>query len=106
MSINGIDPRLPNIPAIKPSEPRVAPQEQGKTTGGGFGEMFENALQEVNQLQTTADKQIEGLVLKSEGVTPHSAMIALEKADVAFQMMSAIRSKIVRAYEEIVRTQV
>jgi flagellar hook-basal body complex protein FliE len=33
-------------------------------------------------------------------------MVALEKADVAFQLMSAIRGKIVRAYEEVMRTQV
>jgi flagellar hook-basal body complex protein FliE len=68
--------------------------------------MFENALQEVNQLQTQADQQIEGLTLKKDGVTPHTAMVALEKADVAFQLMSAIRGKIVRAYEEVMRTQV
>ena len=106
MSINGIDPRLPNIPAIKPTDNSIPKDGQNRTSDSGFGELFENALQEVNDLQNKADQQIEGLVLKADGVTPHSAMIALEKADVAFQMMSAIRSKIVRAYEEIVRTQV
>ena len=68
--------------------------------------MLENALKEVNEMQTEADQQIEGLTLKKDGVTPHSAMVALEKADVAFQLMSAIRGKIIRAYEEVIRTQV
>ena len=36
----------------------------------------------------------------------HEAMIALEKADIAFQLMNTIRGKIVRAYEEVMRMQV
>jgi len=70
-----------------------------------FGQMFTNAIKEVNHLQQSADNQIEGLFLQKEGVTPHGAMIALEKADIAFQLMNQVRSKIVRAYEEIMRTQ-
>jgi len=70
-----------------------------------FGEMFSNAIKEVDQLQKSADQQIEGLFLQKDGVTPHGAMIALEKADIAFQLMNQVRSKIVRAYEEIMRTQ-
>jgi flagellar hook-basal body complex protein FliE len=68
--------------------------------------MLNNALKEVNDLQNEANNNIEGLTLKKEGVTPHSAMVALEKADVAFQLMNAIRGKIIRAYEEVIRTQV
>jgi flagellar hook-basal body complex protein FliE len=34
------------------------------------------------------------------------AMIAVEKADVAFQTMMAVRNKIVSAYEEIMRMQI
>jgi flagellar hook-basal body complex protein FliE len=44
--------------------------------------------------------------MKKAGVTTHEAMIALEKADIAFQLMTSIKSKIIRAYEEVMRTQV
>jgi flagellar hook-basal body complex protein FliE len=33
-------------------------------------------------------------------------MMAIEKADVSFQMMMQIRNKIINAYEEIMRIQV
>ena len=35
----------------------------------------------------------------------HSAMIAVEKADLSFQLMMQVRSKIVAAYQEISRMQ-
>jgi flagellar hook-basal body complex protein FliE len=36
----------------------------------------------------------------------HNTMIAIEKADLSFQMMMQIRNKIINAYEEIMRMQV
>jgi flagellar hook-basal body complex protein FliE len=106
MSISGIDPRLPQIPSVQGVQDAKPANPQGGVQKGGFGELLENALQEVNTLQNQADQQIEGLTLKQDGFTPHTAMVALEKADVAFQLMSAIRGKIIRAYEEVIRTQV
>jgi flagellar hook-basal body complex protein FliE len=106
MSISGIDPRLPQIPSVQGVQDVKPGTPQGGVQSGGFGELLENALQEVNTLQNQADQQIEGLTLKKDGFTPHTAMVALEKADVAFQLMSAIRGKIIRAYEEVIRTQV
>jgi flagellar hook-basal body complex protein FliE len=106
MSVGPIDMRLPQIPEIKGVESTKEINKPNGAQGGGFGEVLADALQEVNTLQNQADQQIEGLTLKKEGVTPHTAMLALEKADVAFQLMSAIRGKIVRAYEEVIRTQV
>ena len=107
MSISGIDPRLAQIQSVVGVQnAKPAQQTQGAQQGKGFGEMLQNALEEVNNLQNHADQQIEGLTLKKDGVTPHTAMVALEKADVAFQLMSAIRGKIIKAYEEVIRTQV
>jgi flagellar hook-basal body complex protein FliE len=107
MAITGIDEMLRQIPAVKGiAEGTVKSGTAGGTASSSFGDMLSNALKEVNDLQNVADNQIEGLTLKEDGVTPHSAMLALEKADIAFQLMSSIRSKIIRAYEEVIRTQV
>ena len=105
MSINSINPLLPNLAQIK-SATQQAPKVEEGAGQSSFGDMLNNALKEVNDLQNEANTNIEGLTLKKEGVTPHSAMVALEKADVAFQLMNAIRGKIIRAYEEVIRTQV
>jgi flagellar hook-basal body complex protein FliE len=86
------------------------PQKPKATEAGGkdgsFGEMFANAIKEVDSMQKQADDQVAGLTLKKDGYTTHGAMLALEKADTAFQLMNNIRSKIIRAYEDVLRTQV
>lgn len=107
MSISGIDKAFAPIEAIKGLNKSGQAEGIGsKEEGASFGSVLSNALKEVDTLQTSADTQIQGLLTGSSPVTTHDAMIALEKADVAFQLMSQIRTKIVRAYEEIMRTQV
>ena len=103
MSINAITSGLPSIESIAPLQP--AQPAQG-TAPSGFGQMLSDALKEVDGMQKEANNQIEGLALSKSGITPHSAMIALEKADVAFQLMTQIKSKIIQAYQEVLRTQV
>ncbi len=107
MSIQGIKTPFEaykQIESITKPEPKSVqtPTKDGK----GFGDMLSNAIREVDNLQKTADGQVENLVLGKGGTTPHEAMIALEKADVAFQLMNSVRSKIIRAYEEVMRSQI
>ena len=44
-------------------------------------------------------------VLTGTGTDVHSALIAVEKADLSFQLMMQVRNKIVSAYQEISRMQ-
>lgn len=106
MSIDAIKFGMQQIAPIRKPEQSAPAQQTGPANKTSFGEMFGNAIKEVDQLQVEADKQIEGLALGKDGITQHGAMIALEKADIAFQLMSTIRSKIIRAYEDVLRTQV
>ncbi len=71
---------------------------------GGFSGVLTNALQEVNQLSNGADAQLGSLL---QGGTPDmsSVMVAVEKADVAFQLMMQVRNKIVSAYQDIEKMQ-
>lgn len=73
--------------------------------GVGFQEALNEALDHISRLSGHADQEIQGLIT-GRSQNPHDAMIAMEKADVAFQLMNAVRTKIVRAYEEIMRTPV
>jgi flagellar hook-basal body complex protein FliE len=57
------------------------------------------------ELEKEADKEVEKLV-KMENTDVQTTMIAIEKADLSFQMMMQIRNKILSAYEEIMRMQV
>jgi len=83
------------------------PQAPGRTSGArewGFVETLRNAMDQAEQLQTGADAKVQG-ILEGEGMDVHTAMIAVEKADLSFQLMMQVRNKIVAAYQEISRMQ-
>lgn len=84
---------LPKLPPLAPAD-----------AGGGFSGVLSNALQQVNQLNGGAEQQI-GSLLKGGNADMSSVMIAVEKADIAFQLMMQVRNKIVSAYQDIEKMQ-
>ena len=101
--INGIP--FPS-PVIKNRPDEVKPAAPGKDSNGtSFGDVLENAIQEVSNLQQEAGAESQKL-LTGNSQDIHSAMVALQKADVSFQMMMQVRNKLVSAYQEIMKTQV
>jgi flagellar hook-basal body complex protein FliE len=84
---------LPKLSSLQPTE------EQG-----GFSGVLSNALQHVNELNGGAEQQI-GNLLKGGSGDMSTVMIAIEKADAAFQTMMQVRNKIVSAYQDIERMQ-
>lgn len=72
--------------------------------GSSFSDTLRSALDDVGQLQGQAENKVAG-VLTGNGTDVHSALIAVEKADLSFQLMMQVRNKIVSAYQEISRMQ-
>jgi flagellar hook-basal body complex protein FliE len=70
----------------------------------GFGGVLKNALQQVNELNGGATQQMSTL-LQGGNADMSSVMVAVEKADVAFQLMMQVRNKIVSAYQDIEKMQ-
>ncbi|HEX3738622.1 MAG TPA: flagellar hook-basal body complex protein FliE [Terracidiphilus sp.] len=70
----------------------------------GFMETLRGAMDQVGEMQGAADEKVSA-VLEGNGMDVHSAMIAVEKADLSFQLMMQVRNKIVAAYQEISRMQ-
>jgi flagellar hook-basal body complex protein FliE len=88
-----VDPRVP-----MPAPRRIEPVQS-------FKQVLTESLGEVQRLQVEADTQIRRLVAgEIKDVT--EAMVAVEKADLSFKTMMAVRNKIVAAYEEVMRMQV
>ncbi|GMV99647.1 MAG: hypothetical protein AMXMBFR84_07860 [Candidatus Hydrogenedentota bacterium] len=80
---------------------RTSPTEGGQS----FKELLMESIGEVQRLQGEADNTIKQLVAgEIKDVT--EAMVAVERADMSFQTMMAVRNKIVAAYEEVMRMQV
>ena len=94
--LNNIEPLL--NPAIRESQSE-------SEADGAFAGIIKQAMNDVNQAQIEADQAIQELATGNEKDI-HQTMIALEKAEVSFQLMMQVRNKIVSAYEEIMRMQV
>ncbi len=74
------------------------PQDQG----GGFMDAMTKSLKEVNEMESEKSGLIEAFAAgKSENV--HELMISLQKAGVAMSMTSAVRNKVLSAYQELMR---
>jgi flagellar hook-basal body complex protein FliE len=84
--------------------PKLPPIESADAAGTGFSGVLSNALQQVNQLSGSADQQV-GNLLNGGHADMSSVMVAVEKADVAFQLMMQVRNKIVSAYQDIEKMQ-
>jgi flagellar hook-basal body complex protein FliE len=72
--------------------------------GEGFGSVLKTALAQVNQLSGGAEQQV-GSMLTGGSADVSQVMVAVEKADVAFQLMMQVRNKIVNAYQDIEKMQ-
>jgi flagellar hook-basal body complex protein FliE len=80
----------------------ISPQSPKK--GPGFSETLRQVMNEVDSVQSQAEAKVSDL-LQGNGMDVHSAMIAVEKAELSFQLMMQVRNKIVQAYQEIARLQ-
>lgn len=70
------------------------------TSGSGFADALKSSIDEVSRLQQDASTAVENLTTgKSEDVT--GVMTAVEKSDLAFKTLLAIRAKLMDAYDEI-----
>ena len=88
-------------PVVPPAPP--APQGAEAAAGGkSFSQFLSEKIGEVNQLQQESEQAIEGLATgKVQDLG--KVVSAVEKANLAFQMMVQIRNKLVDAYDELQR---
>jgi flagellar hook-basal body complex protein FliE len=77
----------------------------GTSGTSGFLDSLKSAIGKVNDAQMEAGRSIDSL-MTGETQDIHRTMVALQQADVSFQLMMQIRNKLVAAYEEIQRMQV
>ena len=96
VSLNGIsNAYMPDLSAINGA---------GENAGPSFADTLKNAVYGVDQLHSDAAAQVSNL-LQGGGADVNSVMIAVEKADVSFQLMMQVRNKIVSAYQDIEKMQ-
>ncbi len=73
--------------------------------GGSFAQALSGAVDNVNRLKNEADDAIQGLA-GGKKADLHQTMIAMEKANVSFQLLMQTRNKVIDAYKEMMRMAV
>ena len=78
-----------NVTQIKPANGQ---------TGSSFDAIINEAIAKVSQVQNDVDTAV-GELASGGDIT--NAMLAMEKADMTFQIMVEVRNKLLSTYEEI-----
>lgn len=69
-----------------------------------FSGVFQSMVEQTSALDAKASQAVTGL-LSGQGVEIHDAMIATEKADMAFELALQVRNKAVGAYQQMMGMQ-
>lgn len=100
MTVDALAAGLRILPADAPLR-NAASTHTGEKT---FGQQLESAVSGVEIEQQDAEYKVNNM-LGGGGTDVHDAMIAVQKADLSFQLMLQVRNKVVQAYQEIERMQ-
>ena len=80
-------------------------EKAGTPVRPSFADQLQNALAEVDRLQTNREDMVEGMVT-GEVTEVHDVMIAAKEAQLAFELLLEVRNKLLESYQEIMRMQV
>lgn len=104
-----INPILQNIQSKVLNEgvnPRrtinYGPDASGKTQT--FGDMIKDAINSVDAASKNADQKVDAVVSGKSDDIP-GAMIAMQKAQLSFQLMSEVRNKAIETYKQLSQMQ-
>jgi flagellar hook-basal body complex protein FliE len=95
--INGLNNAIGKVGDV--GSPTKSPASTG-TTGTSFADTLKKSIDDVSKLQQDASQAVTDLATgKTENMS--GVMTAMEKSDLAFKTLLAIRSKLMDAYDEI-----
>ena len=103
VAMPGAMPRLPGVDGVTEGIPGSLSTE--RPSSDAFGSLLNKLVQDVNAKQVDAHNAVASL--QSGGnVSLHQAVIAMEEANISFQLMVEVRNKLLEAYQELMRMQV
>jgi flagellar hook-basal body complex protein FliE len=105
MTINGINSPNPLGQIGTPNTGAKSPVGGASSPDGSFGSLVKNSLESLDGSQKAAEQEIAKAVT-GESPDLHKTIIALQTADLKFQLGLQVRNKLIGAYEEIMRMQV
>ena len=104
-AVMALDPMNVRMDPLQPAGDRRATASVNPVSGSDFKKILLDNINQVNAMQQDAGQLVTDLVTgREQDIT--KVMTAVEKADVAFQTLKAVRDKIVDAYQEIMRMRI
>ncbi len=101
---SSVNPLSHAVSSISSASANATSFSKTSESGAPFGDLFTDAIGQVNQLEDQARTAVDGL-MAGKGVDVHQAMIATEKADMSFEFALAVRNKAVQAYQTVIGMQ-
>jgi flagellar hook-basal body complex protein FliE len=93
----GVHDEVPGMAPVRPDGPAA--------DAVPFGRLVSDGLQEVNRRLLASQVDLQGLAL-GDTHNLHEVMVRLEESRLALQLMLQVRSRVLEAYQEVMRMQV
>jgi flagellar hook-basal body complex protein FliE len=104
-----VTPEATPLPSarIEMPEELSEPQSAASVTpsSNSFASMLGQMVSDVNSQQQVSAQAVSALQ-SGQNVPLHQAVIAMEEANVSFQLMVEVRNRLMDAYQEIMRMQI
>ena len=98
MAVNGPEWNVGGVGSVGSVDPAAQPSQ-------GFGGMLTNAISKLDDTQVQAAGAAQTLV-DGTATDPSQVVMQVERAQLAMQLASQVRTKAVEAYQDIFHTQV
>ncbi len=96
-------PHIPSISSIPLIPTPDSTSATGSTNGGdAFRSLLQQSVDRVSQLQNDSDAAVDKF-LGGEQEDPHTMIMAVQRAGLAFDMFVQVRNKVVSAYQEVMK---
>lgn len=99
-SINQVLSEMRRLAAAAQSSP-TSDVDAAQGSGADFSALLKQSIDQVNDTQQAAGKLSAAFSAGDPNVDVTEVMVALQKAGVAFQAMTEVRNRLVKAYQDI-----
>ena len=109
METTGIDRMLSQLrtaQALASRSPAAKPEAKAAAPKADFADALKASLNEVSRVQNESAKASRDFTLGDPNTNLQDVVISMQKSTIAFQQASAVRNKLVQAYQEVMNMQV
>ena len=94
-----------SIQPVRLAEAADAASGSRREESTGFASVLQDAIVRVEEFHRQAGQEVDRL-LNGEGEDLHGVILATQRADLAFELFTQVRNKVIQAYQEVMRMQV